>query len=104
MIETALSFVIGTFIGLSGTWVIRKQRAYDRAVLVLVLYLPLNGLSIILGVSCGWFGIGRLTESAFFSGMLGWIGCLLGMLANMCSMPPPKPTPNIKTSSRQTEL
>jgi ABC-type sulfate transport system permease subunit len=92
MILNITSFALGLIVGLCGTWMIRKEQAYARAMLVLVLYIPLNAVAIIIGMVCGWFNAGCWSDAVPFTGMIGWMGCLLGMLTNMCTRPPPKPT------------
>lgn len=96
MIETALSLGLGFLLGLGGTWVIRNQQAYERAIVILLFYIPLSALAIIIGIICGWLTIGHWSDAAPFSGVVGWMGCLLGMLTNICSKPPPRLKPDPK--------
>lgn len=83
------SFLSGFAIGLLGTWIMRKEQAYERAMLILALYIPISGLAFIAGALCQWWQSG-LCEAVFFVGVVGWQGSLMGMLVNMCSRPPPK--------------
>ena len=89
MFALITSVVLGFLIGLGGTWVTRKEQAYERAMLFLVLYLPLGMTAFVAGALCGWWQAGY--EAVIFHGFVSWQMFLIGMLPNICTPSPPKP-------------
>lgn len=89
MTPEAGTIVAGFLIGLLGTWIMRKEQAYERAMLLLGLYIPLGALAFLQGSIWQWW-LSGFSDAMAFNGILGWQTCQLGMLVNMCTRPPPK--------------
>jgi hypothetical protein len=67
----------------------RKEQAYERALLLLALYIPLGAVAFLQGAIWEWWRAG-FSDGMAFNGVLGWQAGLLGMLVNICTRPPPK--------------
>ena len=92
MFEFLITAALAFLFGLIATWLMRDREPIERALLVLILYIPLSLCAITIGTINGAYQQQALTEAVGFHALLAFECNAIAMLINFLS-PRPRPKP-----------
>ena len=85
MFQYIFTAALAFLFGLLASWPMRGRETMERALIILVSYLPLSLCAIVLGVASGYFQQRAFTEAVGFHALLAFECNAIAMLINFMS-------------------